>query len=232
MSALELLKFFFIQFFVKLKESFMESDCNGKMLIFFCLPLILPMCGFVLSFLGIFLLFSDGICSILEIINYLLDKFNDYTYAIIGMYWNSFSEASLGTYKVIEEHEFDALCNDTIIQYTLYIAKYIIIAIGITISNILASAIDGDRSVNGLYTAGLFFICNKIFSSFTSCIKTTTITVFLYLIECYKYETLKVNYNPEYFKNLLDKFCDTEDDFIGEINDYLKEINSNFVFGI
>ncbi|OUM70092.1 hypothetical protein PIROE2DRAFT_1770 [Piromyces sp. E2] len=143
-----------------------------------------------------------------------------------------------GTFKILEDYGFDALCHDVIIQYTLYVGKYVIIAVSITISCFLSSLIENDKGVLAYYIAGIFLICNKIFSSFTSGIKTTTITVFLYLIEGVKDNNIKVISKEEYnenfkafFTGILEKFNDMEDDFLGAAYDYIKTLNTQFLYG-
>lgn len=124
--------------------------------------------------------------ALLSILEYLVLFFNDYTFSLIGIYWKSYKKSSKVTSNIVYEFGFDALCTETLIRTVLIVSKYVVLSISLIISYLLIRIANIDNSTRVVYMTGLFFICRKIFSSFTSGIHSTAITVFAYIVGCVK----------------------------------------------
>ncbi|ORX76450.1 hypothetical protein BCR32DRAFT_284162 [Anaeromyces robustus] len=110
---------------------------------------------------------------ILNFFNFIMVLFNDYTFSIIGIYWKTYLKSSKLTFNIMENYRFDLLINNGIIRCILIVSQYIIIFASMIPSYLIVELTDFSGSTKIIFLTGLFFICRKIFSFFTSGIYST-----------------------------------------------------------
>jgi len=189
---------------------------------------LLPIALWSLVLLALLYIPSIAFNIFLQFFNFIVVLFNDYTFSIIGIYWKTFLKSSKLTYNIMENNRFDLFINNGIIRCVLIVSQYIIIFASMLPSYLIVKVMDFSNETKIIYMTGLFFICRKIFSSFTSGIYTTNITVFSYFIGYKNNLDNKIEKTSGMMDLTIEKFNECENDILDSFNKLYMRIKNNF----
>jgi len=154
---------------------------------------IIPIVGSLIYFVIILTVFPVylGIILIeyiLKGIDVFMKYFNFYTFSYVAFEGGSYYESSKHTFDIMDKYKNNALINDLIIRFILFIGQYTIIFTGLMFTSFYLALLGMNEKNILMYSAGITLVFKKLFACITQSILSSTITIFVMLVDTGKIE--------------------------------------------